>query len=106
MNRACISIFAVPLKFGGRPRHAAGNTRIKPGDKLRFKIPLPKDEEALRQLLMPTKELIRDALLERAAETGSDTVGGRASGEEGKQQRHFQGVQPEDGDHTYITTAK
>ena len=83
-----------------------GNANIKPGDKLRFSIPLPKDEEELRQLLMPTKELIRDALLERAEEIGSDTVGGRALGEEKKQQRHFQGVQPQEGDHTYTKTAK
>ncbi|BDA48940.1 hypothetical protein COCOBI_13-0500 [Coccomyxa sp. Obi] len=83
-----------------------GNAKIKPGDKLRFSLPMPKDEEDLRQLLTPTKELIRDALLERAAETGRDTVGGQASGEEQSQERHFHGVQPEDRDHTFVTTAK
>ncbi|CAL8463821.1 g3355 [Coccomyxa elongata] len=83
-----------------------GNANIKPGDKLRFSIPMPKDQEALRQLLMPTKELIRDALLERAAETGSDTVGGQASEEEQKQERQFQGVPSREGDHTFVTTAK
>ncbi len=81
----------------------AGNAKIKPGDKLRFSIPMPKDQEALRQLLMPTKELIRDALLERAAETGSDTVGGQASEEDSKQQRQFQGVPPNHGDDNFVT---
>ena len=40
---------------------------MQPGDKLRFKVPLPEDSEALTRLLTPTKERLREVLAERKA---------------------------------------
>ena len=79
---------------------------MKAGDRLHFKIPLPEDEEALRQLLTPSKKLIREAVLERAAETGQRTIGGITKGEQNEDNRVFQGVGPQGGKHTYLATAK
>ena len=83
-----------------------GRAKVKAGDKLRFSIPLPRDQEELRQLLTPTKEIIREALLERAAETGQHTVGGRGDGEQNEREGAFQGVGPAGSEHTFVTTAK
>jgi len=73
------------------------------GDKLHFAIPLPRDEEALEDLLRPSKELVKEALLERQRKRQQ----GESADTEGVQER-LQGVQemqPRPRGEPYVATA-
>ena len=45
----------------------AGRAQVEPGEKLRFKLALPADQEGLAALLTPSKGAVKEALAERRA---------------------------------------
>lgn len=73
------------------------------GDKLHFAIPLPQDEEALEDLLTPSKELVKEALLERQRKRQQ----AESADTEGEQERlqSVQGTKPKPRGEPYVATA-
>ena len=45
----------------------AGKKKVRAGDKLRFKVPLPEDEAAMERLFTPSKEALKETLAARRA---------------------------------------
>ena len=63
MHKTCLEL-RKEAKFGGMP---AGRKQVEPGEKVRFKMALPADQEGLAALLTPSKEAVKQALAERRA---------------------------------------